>query len=109
MRDLPPVTRALLIANVAIYVLQQILGPAFVAEFALWPLGGPAYARTASGLVEVGFEPWQLLTYGFLHGGTMHLLMNLFTLYMFGGEIERVLETKPFIVYYATCVVGAGL
>jgi membrane associated rhomboid family serine protease len=109
MRDLPPVTRALLIANVAVYVLQQILGRAFEAEFALWPLGGPAYMRTPGGLVEVGFAPWQLLTYGFLHGGTMHLLMNLFTLYMFGGAIERVLEAKPFVIYYATCVIGAAL
>ena len=109
MRDLPPVTRALLIANVAIYVLQQLAGPAFIAEFALWPLGGPGYARTPGGIVEVGFAPWQLLTYGFLHGGTMHLLMNLLTLYMFGGAIERVLETKPFIIYYATCVIGAAL
>src|SRR5688572_3800884 len=109
MRDLPPVTRALLIANLAVFILQQLAGPAFIAEFALWPLGGPGYARTAGGIVEVGFAPWQLLTYGFLHGGTMHLVMNLFTLYMFGGAIERVLEARPFVIYYATCVIGAAL
>ena len=109
MRDIPPVTQALLIANIAVFLLQQVMGPALIANFALWPLGGPAYARDGSELVEIGFAPWQLVTYGFLHGGTGHLLMNCFALYMFGGAIERTLGTKHFIVYYATCVVGAAL
>src|SRR5688572_13212843 len=109
MRDLPPVTQALLIANIAVYLLQQIFGPMLIANFALWPLGGPAYARTAEGIVEIGFMPWQLVTYGFLHGGFTHLLLNCFALYMFGGTIENTLGTRPFIIYYATCVIGAAL
>src|SRR5688572_21703506 len=97
MRDLPPVTQALLIANIAVYLLQQVFGPMLIANFALWPLGGPAYARTAEGIVEIGFMPWQLVTYGFLHGGFTHLLLNCFALYMFGGTIEKTLGTRPFI------------
>src|SRR5688572_12181995 len=80
MRDLPPVTQALLIANIAVYLLQQLFGPMLIANFALWPLGGPAYARTAEGIVEIAFMPWQLVTYGFLHGGFTHLLFNCFAL-----------------------------
>jgi len=109
MRDIPPVTLALLIANVAVFLLQQVLGPMLIANFALWPLGGPGYARTAQGIVEISFMPWQLVTYGFLHGGTFHLVMNCFALYMFGGSIERTLGSRPFAIYYATCVVGAAL
>jgi membrane associated rhomboid family serine protease len=109
MRDLPPVTQALLIANIAGFMLQQFLGPTMIAEFALWPLGGPAYARSAGDLIEIGFAPWQLVTYAFLHGGIMHLLMNCFSLYMFGGTIERTLGARPYIIYYATCVIGAAL
>ncbi|HET9484593.1 MAG TPA: rhomboid family intramembrane serine protease [Xanthomonadales bacterium] len=109
MRDLPPVTQALLIANVAIFLLQHLFGPTLIANFALWPLGGPGYARTAQGIVEVGFAPWQLVTYAFLHGGMFHLVMNCFALYMFGSAIERTLGPRPFIVYYATCAVGAAL
>ncbi len=109
MRDIPPVTQALLIANIAVFLLQQLIGPILIAHFALWPLGEPAFARTASGVIEVGFEPWQIVSYAFLHGGLFHLLMNCFTLYMFGGPIERTLGPRPFVVYYATCVVGAAL
>ena len=47
--DLPPVTRALLIANVAVYLLQMLTGNLLVAYFGLWPLGPPGY-----------FEPWQV-------------------------------------------------
>jgi len=52
---------------------------------------------------------WQLLTYGFLHGGLTHLFFNMFALYMFGGEIERLLGTKRYVVYYLVCVIGAAL
>ncbi|HVF35863.1 MAG TPA: rhomboid family intramembrane serine protease [Candidatus Saccharimonadia bacterium] len=109
MRDIPPVTQALLIANVAVFLLQQVLGPMLIANFALWPLGGPAYASTAQGIVEISFMPWQLVTYGFLHGGMLHLAMNCLALYMFGGAIEQALESRPFVIYYATCVIGAAL
>ena len=62
-----PVTRNLLIANVAVYLLQLTLGAAFEAWFALWPVGH-------------GFMPWQLLTSGFMHGNFSHLLFNMLAL-----------------------------
>jgi hypothetical protein len=55
---MPPVTTALIVANVAVFLLQSI-APGLVASFALWPLA-------ASGLnAGVAFAPWQLLTYAF--------------------------------------------
>ena len=91
-----PVTRALLIANVAVYLLQLVSGNALMDWLALWPLG-------------YGFMPWQLLTYGFLHSGPTHLLMNMLALFMLGGPIERVLGSRHFLIYYLVCVVGAAL
>jgi membrane associated rhomboid family serine protease len=91
-----PVNQALLIANVAVFVLQYFFG-SWLDVFALWPPG--------SG----GFRPWQLLTYGFLHGGLTHLLFNMFALWMFGSEIERLFGSRRYLTYYLTCVVGAAL
>jgi len=101
--SMPPVTRTLLILNVAIFALQYVMGPFLLRWFALWP---PASAQFPG---APGFEVWQLLTYGFLHGGLTHLFFNMFALYMFGGEIERLFGSRRFLVYFLTCVVGAAV
>jgi membrane associated rhomboid family serine protease len=100
---MPPVTRTLLILNVAIFALQYVMGPFLLRWFALWP---PASAQFPG---APGFEVWQLLTYGFLHGGLTHLFFNMFALYMFGGEIERMFGARRFVTYYLVCVVGAAI
>ncbi len=99
---LPPITRLLLITNVAIYLLQMVVGDALLIWFALWPLNTP----TALG---VQFLPWQVLTYGFLHGGLMHIGFNMLALYMFGGQIEQVFGSRRFLIYYLGCVFAAAL
>ena len=101
--DLPPVTRALLIANVAVYLLQMVTGNMLLIHFALWPLGPSQYADVQ------GFEPWQLVTYSFLHGGLMHIAFNMLALWMFGGPIERLFGSRPFALYYFVCVIGAAV
>jgi len=100
---MPPVTTALIVANVAIFLLQGLL-PALAGPFALWPLG----AAGATG-GQVGFGLWQLVTYGFLHGGLTHLAFNMFALYMFGGAIEQVVGQRRYLAYYLVCVVAAAL
>ncbi|MDQ6618176.1 MAG: rhomboid family intramembrane serine protease [Pseudomonadota bacterium] len=99
---MPPVTTALLAANVAVYLLQSVL-PGLVVPFGLWPLGASAADPS------IGFAPWQLVTYAFLHGGFTHLAFNMFALYMFGGAIEQVFGARRFLVYYVVCVVSAAL
>jgi membrane associated rhomboid family serine protease len=93
---MPPITRAIIVTNVVVFLMQNVLGPQFSAILALWPLGA-------------GFMPWQLLTYGFLHGGISHILFNMYGLYLFGAEIERHWGEKRFLNYYMTCVLSAGL
>jgi membrane associated rhomboid family serine protease len=95
--DLPPVTRNLLIANVAVFFLQYVAGEFLLLHFALWPLG--------SGL----FEAWQVVTSAFMHGGLTHIAFNMFALYMFGGTIERTFGAREFTVYYFTCAIVASL
>ncbi len=55
--DLPPVTQALLIANVVVFGLQQFFDEAMLIHFALWPLGSRAIPGGS-----VGFEVWQLVS-----------------------------------------------
>ena len=99
---MPPVTTALIVANVAIFFLQSIV-PALIVPFALWPLA------TGSAGVGAAFMPWQLVTYSFLHGSLLHLAFNMFALYMFGGAIERVFGTRRYLVFYFTSVVSAAI
>jgi membrane associated rhomboid family serine protease len=103
MQRLPPVTRALLMANVAIFLLQLATGDLLIGPFALWPFGSTQFRGTPE------FELWQLVTYGFLHGSLAHLFFNMLALYMFGGDIERLLGSRRFLVYYLACVIGAAV
>ncbi len=107
MPNLPPVTRNLLIANVLVFALQQLLPAAdslaLISHFALWPLGPSPYSNVA------GFEPWQLVTYAFMHGGFEHILFNMFGLYMFGGVIERTFGARNYTAYYFVCAIIAAL
>jgi membrane associated rhomboid family serine protease len=103
---IPPVTRALIVANVAVFGLQILLGDRFVVAFALWPLGSASVLGPDSG---AGFDLWQLVTYAFLHGNTLHLFFNMFALYMFGGEIERAFGSRRYLQYYFVAVIVAAV
>ena len=101
-----PVTRALILANVVVFGLQQKYDAFLTMKFALWPIGRYELPGLAH---PVGFEPWQLVTYAFLHGGWLHIFFNMFALYMFGGPIEQVFGTRRYLVYYFVCVVSAAI
>ena len=98
LANLPPATRALLLTNVGVFLLQLLIGPLLSQWFALWPLGPQ-------------FEPWQLVTYAFLHDehNYLHILLNMFALFMFGTILERYWGSRRFIAFYFVCVVAAGL
>ncbi|MEO8673457.1 MAG: rhomboid family intramembrane serine protease [Tahibacter sp.] len=107
--DLPFVTRTLLIANIAIYLLQQLVGDPMIYHFALWPWGEQSGRASDGSIITVGFQFWQVVSYGFLHGNFYHLLFNMLALYMFGGPIERLFGAREFAIYYVVCVIGAAL
>lgn len=99
--SIPNVIFVLLIANGLIFALQQLqqFDQALYFNFALWPLSSSFPS----------FMPWQLVTYGFLHGDIYHIGFNMFMLWMFGRELELVYGPRRFLTYYLTCVVGAGV
>ena len=99
---MPPVTLALLIANVAVYMLSAAGGTELYAWFALWPpTSGPSPAPD--------FQVWQLVTYSFLHGGTAHIFFNMFALYMFGADVERLFGSRFFLGFYFASVISAAI
>jgi membrane associated rhomboid family serine protease len=93
--SLPPATRAIILANVAAFLLQSLTGHQFDGPFALWPLG--PY-----------FHAWQPLTYAFLHRDLSHVFFNMFALFMFGSGLESYWGGRRFLVYYFASVVAAA-
>jgi len=111
MGPLPPVTRALLIICVLVFVLQNMAGAEdwLLIHMALWPtLFNDANLPVALGGYPE-FRPWQLLTYGFMHGSPSHLLFNGFALWMFGGSLEKFWGARPYLTYVLVAIVGAGM
>jgi membrane associated rhomboid family serine protease len=105
---LTPAVRALLIANVGLFLLLTLV---------LAPSSPRAFERT----LELGalspqvwkdwfpFVPlWQLVTYSFLHAGVGHVLNNMLGLYFFGTMLEGVIGTRRFTAFYFLAVVLAG-
>ena len=95
LSSLPPVTRAIIIANVAVFLLQQVAGNTMLELFALWPYG-PL------------FQPWQVVTYAFLHGGFAHIFFNMFAFFMFGRTLEELWGSRRFAIYYLVSVLAAA-
>ena len=92
---MPAATQALIIANVLVFLSENVLGPGFTSALALWPPG-------------TQFMPWQPLTYAFVHAGMTHIFFNMFALYMFGSDLERVWGSRRYLIYFFACVLSAA-
>jgi len=99
-RNIPVVTKNLLIINVLIFVATWVLE---LQNVSLTVFGGLHYFMASD------FHFYQFLTYQFLHGSFTHLFFNMFALWMFGCVVENVWGPKKFLFYYISCGIGAGL
>lgn len=100
MRNIPTITKNLLIINALM----------FLALFVFQRLG--VDLNDALGLhffLTSDFHIYQLLTYMFMHGGFSHIFFNMFALWMFGRIVEMQWGPRRFLAYYMVCGVGAGL
>jgi membrane associated rhomboid family serine protease len=100
MFQVTPVVRNLLIANIAVYLLQSFLRIDLATIF-----GYHTFSLQEMGL----FNPIQIFTYMFLHSGTRHIFSNMFGLFMFGPMLESFLGSKRFLILYIVSGVGACL
>lgn len=106
MRNIPTITRNLLIINVLVFVITVFVGgESFHGEtmYKLNNIFGLHFFMTER------FHLYQLVTYMFMHGGWEHLFFNMFALWMFGCVVENVWGPKKFLFYYIACGIGAGL
>lgn len=103
---MPIVTMGLILANIAVFLYQLDLpGPqetVFIYTYALVPavLTNPELAR------HVGLDPynyWPLITNTFMHGGFLHLIFNMWTLWLFGLPVEGRLKPWRFLLFYLAC------
>jgi membrane associated rhomboid family serine protease len=93
---LTPAVRALVIANVAAYLVTLVV-PSLEIPLGLIPAA-----------VVQRLWIWQVVTYMFLHGGVFHILFNMLALWMFGVELERMWGTRFFVKYYFVAGLGAA-
>ena len=89
----------LLIINVVMFIGTLVVGngEAFYQWFALY------FPKNSL------FEPWQVLTHMFMHGDIMHILFNMFALWMFGTAVEQVFGWKKFVIFYLLSGFGAAI
>ena len=103
MRNIPIVTKNLLIVNVVAFIVCYFFGKDASGNFMLNDILGLHFFMASD------FHVYQLITYMFMHGGFEHIIFNMFALWMFGCVVERVWGAKKFLFYYIACGVGAGL
>jgi membrane associated rhomboid family serine protease len=96
-----PITLAvkwIIIANIVMFVITEFFPDVKYIYLGLVP----------QAVFERGWV-WQLGTYMFLHGGAMHIILNMLGVWMFGVTLERRWGTHFFVKYYAITGIGAGL
>ena len=94
-----PAVKTLIIANVAVHLIQRLFTD---------------YLRPELGLIALevlpwSFQIWRPFTYMFLHNDLVHLFWNMFLLFMFGSEVERQWGARSFYRYYFLCGLGGAL
>ena len=100
MRNIPVITKNLLIINVLMFLATYVFQRTGVD---LNELLGLHFVMASN------FRIYQFVTYMFMHGGFAHLFFNMFALWMFGCVVENVWGPKKFLFYYILCGIGAGL
>lgn len=99
-RQIPPITKNLLIINVLAYLAAVVMKGSGIDFNEIFGLHF---------FMADNFHLYQLVTYMFMHGGVTHLFFNMFALWMFGCVIEQTWGSRCFLWYILACGVGAGL
>lgn len=99
--EFPPVTKALLLITIGVYLLQTVARAFLPFDVTvMFALSGNAIQH---------WQLWRGVTYIFLHGGIFHLFVNMLVLFMFGREMELVLGAKRFLSLYLGCGILGGV
>jgi len=110
----PPVLKKIIIANVVVFFIQMIFDNLTFGGTPGWYVLNRYFAlNPISGIDQAGqafnFQIWQLFTFQFMHGGFGHIFFNMLMLWMFGMEIENIMGSQKFLIFYLAAGVGGGL
>lgn len=100
LANIPQAVKGLLIINVAVLVLSYIAEATMVNIDVSRTIGLYFFKSEL-------FKPFQIITHMFMHGDFMHLIFNMYALWMFGQVIERRWGAKKFLIYYFVTGFGA--
>ncbi len=104
MNSITGTVKHLLIINVVMFIGTLTIGGASIGENTVF------YDWFALHFPQnEAFQPWQILTHMFMHGGFMHILFNMFALWMFGTAVEQQFGGKKFLFFYISSGLGAAL
>jgi len=110
-RSIPFVTLLLIAVNIAVFVYQIMLSsPAtniFINTYALVPSKIPLALAGRHYTLEQAIVP--LFTCMFLHGGFLHILGNMWFLWIFGGNVEDRLGSFTYLIFYLICGIGSSV
>ncbi len=96
MGNIPRVTKHLIIINLIIFLATLINKEFMISNFALF------YPKSQY------FHWWQIVTHMFMHGNFWHIFFNMYTLFIFGCVVERMIGEKKFLTFYMVCGLGAA-
>lgn len=99
--SIPPVVKNLLIINALFFVGTYSVGASLNINLSEYL--GMFYIQSES------FQPFQLITYMFMHANLTHIAFNMFALWMFGRVLETYWGPKKFLIYYLATGIGAAL
>ncbi len=96
LSNIPTVTRNLILINVIVFIATLINENFMIGTFGLFYPTSPY------------FRWWQVITHMFMHGGFWHIFFNMYTLFIFGIVVERIIGSKKFLLFYFVCGLGAA-
>jgi len=104
-----PVVLNLIIINVIVFVAQMVFDKSGYDVTGGNNLGWLT-SRIGLWSIDTGlFKPYQLVTHMFAHGGFLHILFNMYALWLFGAALERLWGPKRFLIFYLVCGLAAGV
>ena len=96
---LPNGVKLLIVINIVVFILMELSGQKYIF-FQLFGLVPRSVIQE--------YKIWQMFTYLFIHGGFIHILFNMFVLWMFGKSLEADWNKNEFLLFYFVCGIGAG-
>ena len=96
LSNIPKVTKNLILVNIVVFVATLLNEEFMISTFGMFYPSSPY------------FRWWQPVTHMFMHGGFWHIFFNMYTLFIFGVVVERIIGSKKFLLFYFICGLGAA-